>query len=470
MAAAATVLLPLLAGVLAALLGDRARGWIAGAGALATGLAALAVAAAVQGGGVPPHPVGGWPAPLGIALVADGLAAVMLVTVAVVGVAVVAHVSWLPLPAHQARAFVPLWLLGWAALDALVLSGDVFNLYVTLELLTLAAVGLVVLADAPDARAGGVRYLLLAFAGSLPYLLGVVLLYGAYGALDLSLLSRRIEPGVVASVALALMTAGLALKTALFPLHAWLPPAHGSALPPVSALLSALVVKGSFVVLVRLWTELVPPAGALALGDALGLLGAGAVLFGSVLAIRQTRLKRLIAYSTVAQVGYLFLLFPLAGELGTAGGVLLVISHAAAKASLFLAAGTIVAAAGSDELSALPGLARHLPFTFFAIALAGVSLMGMPPSGGFIGKWLLLRAALEGGWGWAVVILAGGLLAAVYVFRLVRLAFLAPPPGLSLLPVARRAQLATLALALVAVGLGLAPALPLELLGLEVTR
>jgi formate hydrogenlyase subunit 3/multisubunit Na+/H+ antiporter MnhD subunit len=146
------------------------------------------------------------------------------------------------------------------------------------------------------------RYLLVSLLGSLAYLLGVALLYHTFGSVDIALLAEQMEPSPAVWAAMGLMSAGLLLKTALFPLHFWLPPAHASAPAPVSALLSALVVKASFYILLRLWLEIFPLTNS-ALGQLLGLLGAAAVLWGGLQALRQTQLKMLIAYSTVSQLG-----------------------------------------------------------------------------------------------------------------------------------------------------------------------
>jgi formate hydrogenlyase subunit 3/multisubunit Na+/H+ antiporter MnhD subunit len=255
------------------------------------------------------------------------------------------------------------------------------------------------------------------------------------------------------------MTLGLLTKTAIFPLHVWLPPAHANAPAPVSALLSALVVKGSLYLLLRLWLWVFPAALTPPVAQLLGLLGAAAVLYGSLLALCQTRIKLLVAYSTVAQLGYVLLLFPLAGALAWGGAVYQILSHAFAKAALFLAAGNILQAWGHDRLRELSGLTRTLPLTLYAIALAGVSLMGLPPSGGFIAKWLLLRAAIESGqWWWAVIILVGGLLAAAYLFRLLQCGFISQPglPAGESYPRAlpRSLEIIPLLLAAVALGLG----------------
>jgi multicomponent Na+:H+ antiporter subunit D len=280
------------------------------------------------------HELGGWAAPLGITLRADGLSVFLVLMVTLVGFAVSVYAAGYfrqgqasgsdspSKPArderdgrdqkdtsHERAYFWALWLFLWASLNALLFSRDLFNLYVTLELLGLSAVALVALADAPVALGAAMRYLLVSLLGSLAFLLGVALVYAAHSTLDLMLLKEAVA-GPVTPVALGLMTAGLLMKTALFPLHFWLPPAHANAPAPVSALLSALVVKASFYLLLRLWFEVFADVATRGALDFLGALGAAAVLWGSYQALRQPRLKLVVAYSTVAQLGYLFLLFP----------------------------------------------------------------------------------------------------------------------------------------------------------------
>jgi len=437
-AALVTVLVVPLAGAVAALLAGR-RGAVA-AGLLTSALgvaAAFVLAGAVLAGGMQRVAVGGWAVPLGIELRADGLAAAMLLMTAVIGAGIAVY-AWRyfgaaghhdphdlaagpPGPAGKAAPastqwlFWPVWLLAWGALNALYLSGDLFNLYVTLELLGLAAVALVALAGA-GAAAAALRYLLLTLLGSMLYILGVELLYAAHQTMDLLQLRERLQPGLSVWLAAALMTTGLLVKTAIFPLHFWLPPAHGSAPAPVSAALSALVVKAGFYLLARLWLDLfgaLPGAGVVP--ALLGALGACAVLWGGVQALRQTRLKAMIAYSTVAQLGYLMI-------------------------ALLLASGAGGAAAGAA------GGAMH----------AGRD-PGLPPTGGFVGKFALVEAAVRAGAWWAVaVVLAGSLLAAAFLFHALSRAFADAPADKTSAEVPAAPQLAALALALVAVALAAA--------------
>lgn len=410
------------------------------------------------------YALGGWGAPLGIDLYADGLSLLMLMVTATVGLGVSVYSKGY-FERNQAAVFWPLWLFLWAALNALFLSADIFNLYVTLELLGLSAVALVALAGSADALTGAMRYLLVGLLGSLAYLLGVALLYHGFGSVDIAILAQRAEPSPVLWAAVGLMSAGLLLKTALFPLHFWLPPAHASAPAPVSALLSALVVKASFYILLRLWLEVFPGTGS-ALGQLLlGLLGAGAVLWGGVQALRQTRLKLLIAYSTVAQLGYLFLAFPLAVNTAWKGSLYLLLSHALAKAAMFLAAGNILQFGGHDRIADLDRVAQRLPLTVTAFGLAGVSIMGLPPSGGFIAKWLLLEAAIGSGqWWWGIILILGGLLAAAYVFKVIGHAFTQAEVSHEARAVPAAMEWAALTLALAAILLGLFAPWPLALM------
>jgi multicomponent Na+:H+ antiporter subunit D len=424
--------------------------------------------------------LGGRSPPLGIALRADGLAAVMLVITAVVicGIAVYALADFRTPPGvGEARAPLVFWMLllaVWGSLNLVFVSGDLFTLYVALELLTFAAVPLVCLDGRGETLRAALRYVLFALLGSMLYLLGVVLLYGAYGTLDIPLLATRVRPESVTWAAAALMTTGLLAKTALFPLHLWLPPAHAGAPAAASAVLSALVVKGSFFLVVRLWFDVMPSVVTLPSAQLLAALGAGAILFGSVVALRQERLKLLIAYSTVAQIGYLFLMFPLAFDAGSAeiqrgdaltGGLLQAVSHATAKAAMFMAAGLIYAALGHDRIAELRGIARALPMSVLAFALGGVALMGLPPSGAYVAKKLLLDAAAETGqWWWDLVMQAGGFFTTSYVLLVLAHALWPADDPVKLRgPVSRLQEAAALALALCSMLLGLAAIGPVSL-------
>ena len=468
------VLLPFL-GVLAGLVlgGRNVR-----AVALITILAGLAVVVSsafsfVQSAQPLTYLLGAWAPPLGIALRADGLSVAMMLAVAVV-VAGIAAYAWSdfapPADGVEKRAPFMYWLLllaVWGSLNLVFLSGDLFTLYVALELLTFSGVPLVCLDGRGETLRSALRYLLFALAGSLLYLLGAVLLYGAYGTLDIALLAGLVRPGPIAWTAAALMTVGLLAKTALFPLHIWLPPAHAGAPAAGSAILSALVIKGSWFLVVRLWFDVMPGVVTLSAAQLLAAMGALAILVGSIVALRQQRLKLLVAYSTVAQIGYLFLMFPLAFDASGAilihgaaldAGVLQASAHATAKAGMFMAAGLIYASLGHDRIADLAGVARAMPITVLAFAVAGLALMGVVPSGAYLAKKLLLDAAGESGqWWWTAVLQGGAAFTAGYMVLVLVSVFRRPSVPVVLLKRASRlSEAAALSLAVCSLLLALA--------------
>lgn len=429
--------------------------------------------------------IGGWGAPLGIDLVADGLSVFMLAMTAGVGV-LVSWFAWgyfTPMaqtdpaqPSTDAErwtepdSFWPTWLLLWGALNIIYLTSDVFNAYVGLEIMSLTAVALVLLARGPIVMIASLRYLIASLMGSLFYLFGVAILYAGFGTLDMVLLGQRVSPDWPAWAALGLMTAGLMLKSALFPLHFWLPPAHANAATPVSAILSALVIKASFYLVLRLWFDVFADVKTRDSVEIIGAIGAIAIVWGSAQAIRQKKLKLLVAYSTVAQVGYLFLMIPLAtpspavepgaidlNVFGWDGGMYQIVSHAFAKAAMFLAAGNIIYALhGVDEIEGMGAFASRLPVTTSTFALASVSLMGLPPSGGFVAKWLYMTASIQNRqWWWSGILILGGLLTAIYVFRVLAKAFRPAPEGQIYRRVPISWELPGLLLALVAFLMGI---------------
>jgi multicomponent Na+:H+ antiporter subunit D len=499
------VVVPFAAAGLAFLAGGRISTAIGLAGSLGTGALALILALRVAVDGTQRHILGGWSPPLGIELAADPLSAAMILTTTVVGLPVslfamgsaataTGRRPGAPGPpggesrpvrgqaagagadaghergsapgdhAVEPAAFWPRWLFLWGSLNALFLARDVFNVYITLELVTLAAVGLVLLSNERAALVAGLRYLLVAFFGSVAYLLGVGMVYGATGTLAFDQVAARLPEAPVVPAVAALMTAGLAVKSALLPFHAWLPPAHSRAPAPASAVLSGLVVMAGLYLLVRLWIEVFPaaiPGGA----GILGVAGVAALAYGSVRAVMAPRLKLLLAWSTVAQVGLIVLAIPAglaalegleavragaaaaagaaAGTAAAAGGIgagaegmsvmaaaggigaagdaragmaLLAGSHALAKASLFLVAGLVANTVGHDRLRELGAPWRRMPLASLAVVLAGASLLGIPGTGGEAGKHLLADLARDGGaWWWGAAIDGSSLLTATYL-------------------------------------------------------
>lgn len=415
------VFLPLF-GAVAAFVAPRAAAGV-GLGTLAlTAGAVTFLARDVIEAGTVIVPLGGWGAPLGIELRADGLSVAMLVLSVVVGFLV----SLSALDALKGRAnarqrqyFWPLWLLLLTGMNGVYLSSDIFNLYVMIEIIALAAVGLTVLTGTRAAVRAGLEYMYASILGALLFLMGVGFIYLQLGRLDFAGLPSA-EPTAALIAAVALMLVGLALKTALFPLHFWLPAAHANATAPASALLSGLVVKAALYIVLRLAQYMPFPSETLL--TLVGLMGAGAVIWGGVQALRAERLKLLVAWSTVAQIGLIFVAFARAGEVGLTeswkAAALLILAHGVAKAAMFLAAGRIKDEVGHDTIRDLDRAPVRPTLAQFTFALAAISLIGLPPSLGFIGKWALMEGAMAAGyWHWIVVTMIGTLMSVAYFSR-----------------------------------------------------
>ncbi len=381
--------------------------------------------------------LGGWTETLGIGMCVDGLSVLFAALAGVIGLMVSIYSVYFFSEGQQqdmARYFWPIWFFLWGSLNSLFFVSDVFNAYVVLELMTISAAALAALSGTSASLVAALRYYLAALTGSMLFLLGVGFLYAQTGVLDMYSIGEAAVGGPLMAMALGLITVGLIIKTALFPFHFWLPPAHGEAPAPVSAILSALVIKGSFYLLLRIWITVFQETTVTSQGAfLLGFLGTAAVIWGSYQAVIQDRLKLIIAYSSVGQTGYLFLLFPLVFSIpdpawkieAWTACIFQAISHGLAKAALFLAAGNLILATGTDSIRSLRNIADGLPMTTFTMALAGISLMGLPPSGGFAAKWMLLHSILASGQWWlAAAPVLGGLLTAAYVFKILSHTFI----------------------------------------------
>ena len=425
------VAVPMVLAVVWLLLPRRFARFLARPGALAAAVAVLPCLHWVWRHGPIRQPLGGWMAPLGIDLYLDGLSAFLMLFHACAGAAIsFSAAGYFPgsdaADRQRTDLFWPLFFLVWGGLNSLVLSLDLFNLFVTLELIGIGGVGLILIRGDAGATRAAMEYLLQALVGGMLFLLGAALMYSRTATMDLHLIAEMLTPDPVLNIGLALILAGLMVKAALFPMHFWLPPAHANAAAPVSAVLSGLVVTAAYVVALRLWYAGFHQLAPMMLPPILSVLGCLGIVWGGAMALRQDRLKRLLAYSTVSQMGYLFLVFALASEALPgqgwvwAGAVYMAVSHGLAKAGAFLAAGRLQTAYGSDRLSALAGAASTHPLAVMMLALSGLHLMGLPPGAGFAGKWILLMAAMaKDQWGIAAFILLGGLISAGYTVRAV---------------------------------------------------
>ena len=414
------------------------------------------------------YALGGWAPPVGIEYVLDPLSAYLVTIVAVVGLMIAIYPVEVGFDVRPQR-YVPLYplvLLLLSGLTGVMLSGDLFHLFVFIEIYALATYPLVALGGDRGVFAS-LRYLLLGTIGSGLYLLGVGFLYFSTGTLNMADMAEQLvgisdSPTVLG--ALALIVIGLALKMALFPLHVWLPDAHSYSPPAVAALLAAVQVKAGAYALLRILYDVFGPAylGAegLPVTTALTWFGAAGIVVGSVLAIQQPDIKRMLAYSTVAQLGYIGVGIGLGTPLALVGAMLHVLNHAVMKSGLFLVAGGIIQQTGLKTIARFSGLGKRMPLTMTGFALLALSMIGIPPTAGFFSKWYLVLGSLDAdNVVLAVVIGTSSLLTAVYFLRLFERIFVVEPeeaivadasePGPRIV-----GTVAVLSLAVVAIGLG----------------
>jgi multicomponent Na+:H+ antiporter subunit D len=461
-------LLPLVGLVGTAWGSPRSRAVVGVVTAVATTVAAVTLAAQVHAtasAGAALVRIGG----LELGLVADGFAVAFVLTTCVVGLAVGSHAAYEDLVVRwpRPRGYWPTFLALWACLHVLFLAADLLTAYLMLELIGVTGAALVALGGDRPTVLAATRYFFAELVASTTTLAGLALLWHRAGTLVFADLAT-VDASDGLALPLAIVTTGLLLKVPLVPLHGWLPPAHALAPSAVSPVLSAVVVKSAFAVLARLWFVGLPDVVTTHAAQLLGVLGAIAVVWGSINALRDRTLKLLVAHSTVAQLGLLFLVVPLVaggGPEAWAGGVVLAVSHGLAKAAMLLAAAILVEDLGRSQVADLGGAAARRPVAVLAFGVAAVSLVGLPPSGGFVAKWYLLVASLEAGqWWWVPVVVLGSLLTAGYLMRVVKVAFAPSPPDLPGTPARDARDVVALVLALSTLLLGLRPTELLELL------
>ena len=436
------VVVPLIAAALCLILSRPPAAWLITfvASAVAMLVSFLMLQEVLQSG-VIDYTFGGWAAPFGIAYRVDLVNAYVLVIVSTIStvVSVFARLSVASeIEAHNQGFFYTAWLLCLTGLLGIAITGDAFNLFVFLEISSLSSYVLIAMGADRRALTAAFQYLIMGTIGATFILIGVGLLYALTGTLNMLDLAQRlpeVADSRTARTGFAFLTVGLGLKIALFPLHLWLPNAYAFAPSAVSAFLAATATKVAVYVLLRFVFSVFGvefALGAMPLAIGLAVLGSIAVLSASTVAIFQQNLKRMLAYSSVAQVGYLALGVSLATPTGLTATLLHLFNHALMKGALFVALGCIAWRIGSSRLQDFAGLGYRMPWTMGVFMIGGLSLIGIPLTAGFISKWYLVLAALEKGW-WPVivVIIAGSLLAIIYIWRVVEKAYLARPSAQS---------------------------------------
>ena len=384
------------------------------------------------------YALGGWAPPWGIEIRIDTANAFVLVIVSAISAVVLPFARRsveAEIAAHQIHLFYTMYLLCLTGLLGIVVTGDAFNLFVFLEISSLSSYVLISLGRHRRALHAAYQYLIMGTIGATFYLIGVGLLYVMTGTLNMADLAGRVE-GVADTAtvhaAIAFMLVGVGIKAAIFPLHTWLPNAYCYAPSVVTAFLAATATKVSIYVLLRLFFigfDLLTVLQQDIMQLVLMPLAVGGMLVASTVAIFQNNVKRLLAYSSVAQIGYMVLGIAIASVTGLTASIVHLFNHAMIKGGLFLAMGCIVLRIGSAQIRELAGLAKEMPWTMAAFVIGGLSLIGVPLTTGFISKWVLVQGALKLGMWWAaVLVIFSSLLAIAYVWRVVEFAYFQPAP------------------------------------------
>jgi len=398
---------------------------------IATGAAALSLAYTLDGHQLHYY-LGGWPPPLGIEYLVDTVAA--FAATVVTGVALLALIGTrrtaLAEFPDRLGLFYTLALLILTGITGMIVTHDLFNLYIFMEIGSLATYALVFMGG-PRGMIAGFRYLVLGSIGGGFYLLGVGFLYFTTGSLNMadvsSLLVQQQESRAVLAGAVFIFT-GLGLKMALFPLHLWLPDAYTYAPSSVNALIAPIMTKAAAIALLRMFLSVFPPGyltDVVPVGSVMVILGLVGMVVGSLAAVSQSDYRRMLAHSSVGQLGLIAVGIGLATPLGFAAALLHIMNHAIMKGCLFLVATSVRFRTGRTDLDGMTNLGRSMPVTLGAFSVAALSMVGVPPLAGFFSKLYLAQAGIgEGNWLVALVVLASSLLTAAYLFRVVERAYL----------------------------------------------
>jgi len=424
------VLGPLMAAPLAVMFANaRLAWWLAFLVSIACAWFAVNLLLLVQDGGAISYELGQWPAPWGIELKVDRLNAIVLTLVSAMSAIVLpfaaASVSDEVAP-DRTYLFYTCWMLCLCGLLGITVTGDAFNVFVFLEVSSLSTYVLVSLSQRREALVAAFRYLIMGTVGATFILIGIGLIYMMTGTLNMADMAERIQATshlrpVQAGIAFILV--GIAVKMALFPVHMWLPGAYTHAPMAVTAFLAATATKVAVYLLVRFTftifgAELI--FGTMQVGMPLALLGGAAALVGSLMALSHgTDVKRVLAYSSLAQIGYMAVGIGTGMVLAFAGALLHLVNHAIMKSALFMALGAARKQGRDDTLDPLAGAGRRMPITMTCFSIAGASLVGIPLTAGFLSKWYLVVGTFERGW-WALAILTiiTSLMAALYMGRI----------------------------------------------------
>ncbi|HOK56805.1 MAG TPA: proton-conducting transporter membrane subunit [bacterium] len=344
--------------------------------------------------------IGGWKAPFGIVLVLDGLSCLLLIIINLISfMATLFSINYIEKRFTSKLRYYSLFLLMVGGMNGTVLSGDLFNLFVFMEIASIASYALVGFGCQASELEASFKYLVMGTVSGLFVLYGVALLYGKTGTLniaDVARILRDIPYDNLIGFAFVLIISGFMIKSALVPFHAWLPDAHPSAPAPISSMLSGVVIKALGVyVICRLIFNLFGFTPLLS--QILVSLGVISMIVGVCLALLQWDLKRLLAYHSISQIGYVFVGIGLGTPLGILGGIFHLFNHSLFKSLLFLDSGSIEYETGTRDLNKMGLLYKKMPITSFSTLVASLSISGIPPFNGFWSKLIIILAAIKAG-------------------------------------------------------------------------
>ena len=393
----------------------------------------------VLAGNIISYELGGWAPPWGIEYRIDIINAFIAMIVTAIAAVTLPYalrsVEQEIVPRHI-PLFYTAFLLCLTGLLGITLTGDIFNLFVFLEISSLSSYALISMGRQRQALTAAFQYLVMGTIGATFLLIGIGLTYAVTGTLNMSDITARlqdVEEFRTLHTAFAFIFIGIALKLAMFPLHLWLPNVYTYAPSVISVFLAATATKVAIYVLIRVIFTIYGIEFAfeeIHINWFLLPLSAIAVISASLIAIFQTNIKRMLAYSSVAQIGYILLGIGLASMTGLTAAILHLFNHALMKGALFMTLGAVFYKMNTVQLGDLNGIGRRMPLTMGAFVIGGLSLVGVPLTVGFISKWYLVVAALEQQWWWLVgILIVGSLLALIYIWRVVEVAYLKPAPA-----------------------------------------
>ncbi|MFQ5442457.1 MAG: monovalent cation/H+ antiporter subunit D family protein [Thermodesulfobacteriota bacterium] len=426
------IIVPLISAIVTPLVSMKCRDaawYIAAVGTLGTFIIAISLLSSVMDGGPISYHMGGWEPPWGIEYVVDYMNGLVISVVSFIAIAVAFYSKSSvakEIPGERIPLFYAVYMLFITGLMGVSITGDIFNLYVFLEITSLSIYTLIAMGRKRDALIASFNYLILGTIAGTFILIGVGYLYMMTGTLNMADL-RGLLPGMYNTTAVrtafAFFTVGLSLKIALFPLHIWLPNAYTHAPSTVSAVVAATATKVGAYVLLRIMFTVFTPEFNISVVPVTYILiffSCLAIVAGSVLAIAQKNLKRMLAYSSIGQIGYIVLGAALVNKLALTGSLIHILNHAVMKGTLFMVAGAVVYTTGAVEIQDLKGLARKMPWSMAAFTVGGLSMIGVPLTVGFVSKWYLALGAIDAGmWFIVPIILISSLLTAVYFWRII---------------------------------------------------